>query len=81
MSKQNLNSSTGSHEYTNSKKIRNSLYKSGSSERVTCTTQRCRSSHRRCSIKKGVLNEYCEIFINTYFEEHLRMAASKGGTV
>ena len=27
----------------------------------------------------GVFCEYCEIFKNTYFEEHLRMAASVSG--
>ena len=65
----------------------------------------CRSSHRRCSIEKGVLKnfakftgkslcrkiflnkvagslqvfscEFCEIFKNNYFVEHLQMAASK----
>ena len=42
------------------------------------------SSHRRCSIKgdlKGPAQvfacEYCEIFKNTYFEKHLRTAASE----
>ena len=53
-------------------------------------TKHIRSSHRRYSIKKGVLKnsaiftgehlfscEYWEIFKNTYFEEHLRTAASE----
>ena len=41
-----------------------------------------RSSHRRCSVKKGVhrnfaiFSEYCEFFKDTYFEEHLRTAVS-----
>ena len=50
--------------------------------------RKCRSSHRRCSIKKLFLknsniyrkyfnSEYCEIFKSTYFEEHLRTAASE----
>ena len=52
-----------------------------------------RGSHLRCSIEKAVLKnfavfqkvtltqvfscEYCEIFKNTYFKEHLRTAASR----
>ena len=55
-----------------------------------------RSSHQRCSIKKLFLKnsqylqektsvgvffcEYCEIFKNTYFEEHLRTALSAHST-
>ena len=45
-----------------------------------------RSSRQRCSIKKSVVKifaiftgkhcEYCKIFENTYFEEHLRTSAS-----
>ena len=51
-----------------------------------------KSSHPKCSVKKKILqwslylinleaqlfsNEYCEVFQNTYSEEHLQMAASE----
>ena len=46
--------------------------------------RKSRSSQRRCSVKEGMQRpaqifscEYCEIFINTYFEKHLWTTASE----
>ena len=46
--------------------------------------RKSRSSQRRCSVTEGMQRsaqvfscEYCKIFNNTYFEKHLRTAASE----